>query len=507
MKKKTKNPVILIIRDGWGYKKDKKDNIIALAKTPNDDYFKSNYPNNLLDASGRAVGLPKGYQGNSEVGHLTIGSGRIIFQSLERINESIKNKSFFKNRSFLKAIENCKKNKTNLHLLGLIQDQGVHSHINHLFSLLDLCKKQNFKNVLIHVITDGRDASPFESLKHLKSLNKKVKALKIGKIVSVSGRYYAMDRDKRYSRTKLSFNCIHSGIAPDFSDPIEYIKKSHTQNIGDEFILPAKLKGYNGLKEKDSLIFFNFRTDRTRQLTQSLIEKDFSGFKRKDFKKIKLVSMTEYYQPFSGEAAFKDIYLKNILGDVLEKNNYKQLRISETEKYAHVTFFFNGQKERKLKNEDRILIPSPRVSTYDLKPEMSAPEISNRLKKEIIKNNYDFIVVNLVNCDMVGHTANLNALKKAVESVDKAVGEIVFTGLKSNYTSIILADHGNAEDKGKEFPTSHTLNPVPVTIVSNCKDIKKVKIKKNKGLKDVAPTILKIMGIKKPKEMTGESIF
>lgn len=506
MKRKAKNPVILIIRDGWGYRKEKKNNIIAQAKTPWDNSFMSCYPNGLLDTSGQAVGLPSGYQGNSEVGHLTLGSGRIIIQSLVKINKSIESGDFFKNKSFIKAIKDCQKNNKALHLLGLLQTQGVHSHLNHLLALLDLCAQHNFKNVLIHLITDGRDAPPNESLKHLETLEKKIKDIGLGKIVTVSGRYYAMDRDKRYQRTKLSYNCLSSGLAPSFLTVSDYIKQSHENSIGDEFIKPAKLQGYQGINDGDALIFFNFRTDRPRQLSQALIEKSFSGFKRKNFKKISLVSMTEYYHPFSGSIAFGNEEMKNLLGEVVANNGFKQLRISETEKYAHVTFFFNGQREKKYKNEDRILIPSPKVPSYDLKPEMSAPEISLSLQKEIAKEKYDLIVVNLVNCDMVGHTADLDAIKKAVEAVDKAMGEIVLSGLKYSYSSIVLADHGNAEDKSAKFITSHTLNPVPVIIISNDKNLKKLKLKKGKGLKDIAPTILKIMGIKKPKEMTGDPI-
>ena len=507
MKNTSKQSVILIIRDGWGYRKEKKNNIIAQANIPWDDSFKTKYEHGLLDTSGRAVGLPDNYQGNSEVGHMTLGSGRIILQSLVKINDSIESGDFFKNKSFIKAIKDCQKDNKTLHLLGLIQTQGVHSHLNHLFALLDLCAKYKFKNVLIHLITDGRDAPPTESLKHLRSLEKKIKTLGIGKIVSVSGRYYAMDRDKRYQRTELAYNCISSGIAPIFLKISDYIKKSHNNNIGDEFIKPAKLKGYKGLEEGDSLIFFNFRTDRPRQLTQALIEKNFSGFNRKNFTKISLISMTEYYHPFSGEVAFKNEILNNLLGEVIANNGFKQLRISETEKYAHVTFFFNGQREKGYRNEERILIPSPKVPTYDLKPEMSAPEISLRLQKEIAKEKFDLIIVNLVNCDMVGHTANKKSIKIAVEAVDKAMGEIVTSGLEHNYTSIVLSDHGNAEDKSKKFMTSHTTNPVPVIIISNDKKITNLKIKKGKGLKDIAPTILKILKIKKPTEMSGESII
>ncbi len=503
---KTKNPVILIIRDGWGYRKEKKDNYIAMANTPWDDMFQNDYPHGLLKASGEAVGLPYGYQGNSEVGHMTIGSGRIIFQSLEKINKSIKDGDFFKNPAFLKAINSCKKTGKTLHLAGLLQTQGVHSHINHLFALLDLCKKEKFKNVVIHAFTDGRDAPVTESLKHIKNLKKKLKAIGFGKIVSVSGRYFAMDRNERYERTKLVYDLLVSVQGEIFKDAETYVKESHKKGESDEFIKPGCLEDYEGLQNGDAFIFFNFRTDRPRQLTRALIEKKFSGFKRKARRKINFVAMTEYYRPFPGLIAYPDVSLKNLLGEIIADAGLKQLRISETEKYAHVTFFFNGQREKKFKGEDRILIPSPNIATYDLKPEMSAPEISARLQKEIAKKKYDFIVVNLVNGDMVGHTADKKAIIKGLEAVDSALGEIVSVGLGYGYTSLILADHGNAEDKSPKYATSHTLNPVPFIVVSADKKIMNAKIKTDGGLKDIAPTVLKIMGLKKVKEVEGESL-
>ncbi|MDA3803150.1 MAG: 2,3-bisphosphoglycerate-independent phosphoglycerate mutase [Patescibacteria group bacterium] len=504
---KTKNPVILIIRDGWGYRKEKKDNLIAMANTPWNDYYKENYPDTLLNASGEAVGVPKGYQGNSEVGHMTIGSGRIIFQSLVKINKSIENKKFFKNKAFLEVIDKCKKNNSKLHIAGLLQTQGVHSHIDHLFALLDLCKKEKFYNVLIHVFTDGRDAPVTESLKHVKRLEKKIKEIGFGSIVSVSGRYFAMDRNEKYSRTKKTYDCIVNTKGKKFIDITEYIKNSHSKDETDEFIKPACHKEYEGINENDGFIFFNFRTDRPRQLTRALIDKKFNFFERVRKPKLNFAAMTKYYKPFPGLVAFEEENLKNILGEYLADNKYKQLRISETEKYAHVTFFFNGQREKAFKGEKRILIPSPNLATYDLKPEMSAPEISRDLCKEVKKEIYDLIVVNLVNCDMVGHTADYEAIKKAVEAVDRATGDIVNTGLEHNYTSLIIADHGNAEDKSKKYSTSHTTNKIPAILVSNDKKLFNVKLKSNKGLKDVSPTVLKIMKLKKPKEMTGSSIF
>ncbi len=503
---KTNNPLIVIIRDGWGHNPKTKKNFIKLSKTPNEDLYLKKYPNGLLKAGGEAVGLAKNYQGNSEVGHITIGAGRIILQSMTKINNSIKNKSFFKNKNLLKTIQHCKKNKTKLHLIGLLQTQGVHSHINHLFALLDLCKKNNFKDVFIHVITDGRDAPVNESLKHLKTLKRKIKTLGFGEIVTLSGRYYAMDRDKRWDRTKRAYNCIALGQAEEFTNEIKQIKNCFKLGETDEFIKPRKKINYKGFSKNDGVIFFNFRTDRPRQLTRAIIEKKFSKFKRK-YVSVYFTAMTNYYNLIPAKVAFKSENQKNLLGEIISNTNLKQLRISETEKYAHVTFFFNGQKEEPYKNEDRVLIPSPKVKTYDLKPEMSVFKISNHLIKEAKKKIYDFILVNLVNCDMVGHTANASAIKKAVKAVDRAQGKIVKETLKIGYSCLLLADHGNVEDKSKKTSTSHTTNPVPVILISNKENLMKVRLKRKAELSDVAPTILEILEIKKPKEMTGKSFI
>ena len=503
---KTKQPVLLVIRDGWGDNSKGKNNFISLAKTPYEDFYLKNYPHGLLAASGEAVGLDKGYQGNSEVGHLTLGSGRVIFQSMTRINKAIETKEFFKNKALLETIKDCQKNKTQLHLIGLLQDQGVHAHINHLFAILDLCRAQKFKDVLIHIITDGRDAPVTESLKHLAALQKKIKSLGFGKIVTISGRYYAMDRDSRWERTKVAYDCIVSGEGEEFIEAIKQVKTCHKNKETDEFIKPRKIAGYKGFSKNDGVIFFNFRTDRPRQLTQAIVEKNFKGFSR-NLIPVKFTAMTQYYQPMAARVAFPNISLDNLLGEEISRAGLRQLRISETEKYAHVTFFFNGQKEKPFRGETRVLINSPRVATYDLQPEMSVFEISERLTKEIKKSAYDFIVVNLVNCDMVGHTGKKSAIIKAIEAVDKAQGEIVKAALGKGYSCLILADHGNAEDKGAKTATSHTTNPVPVILVTEDKKLRKVKIAKGAGLKDVAPTILKIMGLKAPKEMSGKSFI
>jgi len=503
---KTKKPVILIIRDGWGYNPKKTDNPIAIAKTPNEDFYLKNYSNGLLAASGEAVGLEKGFQGNSEVGHLTLGSGRIMFQSMTRIDKSISSGEFFKNKTLLEVINKCKKNKTSLHLIGLLQTQGVHAHLKHLFALLDLCKKNKFKNVLIHAITDGRDAPVTESLKHLRALEKKIKEIGFGEIVTASGRYFAMDRDNRWERTKEAYDCIVSAHGVEVKSITSGVKFSHKNGEMDEFIKPMKLASYHGFKKNDGVIFFNFRTDRPRQLTAAIVEDKFKGFKRQLIP-VNFVAMTQFYEPMKAKVVFPNISLNNLLGDVVSSAGMKQLRISETEKYAHVTFFFNGQNEKANKGEARALIMSPKVATYDLQPEMSVYKIAERLVSEIKTGKYDFIVTNLVNGDMVGHTGKIKAIVSAVEAVDKAQGEIVKAALSKNYTCLLIADHGNAEDKSAATATSHTTNPVPVIVISEDKNIKAAKIKSGAGLKDIAPTILKILGLKAPKEMDGQSFL
>ncbi len=502
-----KRKILLLIRDGWGYRKETKDNAIQNTPTPNTDKLMEKYPNTLLNSSGKAVGLPKDYQGNSEVGHMAIGSGRIIFQSLARINKSIKDNDFFKIPEFLNAIKNCKKNNSKLHIIGLLQIEGVHSHINHLLALLDLCKQQDFHDVHIHVITDGRDAPVTNSINHLNTLNNKIKEIGFGKIVTISGRYYAMDRDKRWDRTKKAYDCIVNGISTEtFTNPFEQLNQCHNNKETDEFIVPRKNKNYKGIKQNDSIIFFNFRTDRTRQLTQAIVEPKFDIWKRKPLN-VFYIAMTQFYTPMNAHVAFKDKPLKNLLGEVISKNNLNQLRISETEKYAHVTFFFNGQIEKPFNKEDRILIQSPKIPTYDLKPEMSIYKITDKLINQIKKNKYDLIITNFVNGDMVGHTGILKAIKKAIIAVDDCVGKTIKTALEQDYIIFVFADHGNVENQTPAWNTSHTINPVPFILISNEKELQQIKLKDNKGLQDIAPTVLKLLNIEKPKEMTGESLI
>ncbi|MCK5107466.1 MAG: 2,3-bisphosphoglycerate-independent phosphoglycerate mutase [Nanoarchaeota archaeon] len=503
----VKKGVILVIRDGWGYSPNKKNNAIANANTPNTDFLTKTYPSTLINASGEAVGLPPKYQGNSEVGHMTIGSGRIMLQSLKRINNSIKNKNFFKLPEFLLAIENCKEYKTALHIAGLLQKEGVHSHIDHLFALLDLCQKNEFHNVKLHLFTDGRDSPVHKSLTYITQVENKLKDLGFGEIATICGRYYAMDRDNRWKRTQKTYDCIVLGKSDStFTNVKKSIKESHKLKITDEFIVPIQHKDYEGIQKNDSFIFYNFRTDRTRQLTKSIVETSFIWWKRKKLK-VFFVAMTSYYNKMNAKVAFKKELQNNLLGNIVSDNELNQLRISETEKYAHVTFFFNGQIEKPNKNESRILINSPRVSTYDLKPEMSVYKITTSLIREIKKDKYNLIVVNLVNGDMVGHTGNIKAIIKAVESVDECLGKIVDVGLKKNYDFLIFGDHGNAENQNPNWVTSHTINPVPLIFVSNKDKLNKATLLKNMGLRDIAPTTLKLLGLPKPKEMTGSSII
>ncbi len=503
-----KRKVLLIIRDGWGFRESCEENAVCSANLPTSKFLKENFPSTLIEASGEAVGLPNGTMGNSEVGHTTIGAGRIKFQPYLQINKAIESGEFFRNSAILSAIENCKKNNSTLHLIGLLQIEAVHSHLSHLFAILDFCKKENFKNVAIHIITDGRDSGVHSSLNRLQELNQKIFEIGFGKIVSVSGRYFSMDRDNRWERTKKGFDAIVFGnSAEKFKDPEIAIRSSHEKNITDEFIEPIVYENYFGFSENDSVIFWNFRTDRTRQLTKAIVEKDFENFERENLPKVYFVAMTEFYKPMNAVVAFYDVKLKNTLGEVLAKNSLTQLRISETEKYAHITFFMNGQVEIPNIGEERIVISSPKVATYDLQPEMSVFKVKERLIEEIKKEKFDFIVVNFVNADMVGHTAVLPAIIKALESVDSCTKEVVDVALSKNYEILITADHGNAEDQREIFRTSHTTHPVEFFLVSNDEKLRKAKLKSGRGLQDIAPTILELLEIEKPSEMTGESLI
>lgn len=498
-------PVVLVIMDGWGIAKKGKCNAISRANTENFDYFWKNYPHTTLKAHGEFVGLPKGCQGSSEVGHLNIGAGRVVFQSLGRINKGIKEKSFFRNSAFLSAIKNCKRKKSSLHLMGLVQDEGVHSHQEHLFALLELCRKEGLKNVFVHFFADGRDTPPKSALKFLKVLEGRMRKLKTGKIAIVCGRYYAMDRDNRWERIKKAYEAIVEGRGIPAASAKAAIIASYKKRETDEFIRPTVIGNFSGVKNNDSVIFFNYRADRARQLTKAFVEKNFKGFSRKKINVI-YVCMTQYYKGVPAEIAFPERHMKNILGEIISKKGISQLRISETEKYAHVTYFFNGEIEKPFKGEHRILIPSPKVATYDLKPEMRALDISKRLAREIDKEKYGFVACNLVNCDMVGHTGKIKAIIKGVGAVDNGLGIIWNSVKKKKGVLLVTADHGNAERKCGATRTAHTLNEVPFVLVSDDKKLKNAKLGKG-ALKDIAPTVLEILDIKKPKEMGGKSLI
>ncbi len=492
------NRVLLCVLDGVGINNDRYGNAFLNANTPNINQFLSIYPNKTINASSVYVGLPEGQMGNSEVGHLTIGAGRIIYQPLELINKNIKNDSFFSNKSFLNAINHCKKNNSKLHILGLLSDGGVHSHINHIKALIKLCKLQNFSNVYFHIFTDGRDTYNKSAIKYLDELSQEIKKYNIGTISTISGRYYAMDRDKRYDRTQKYYDVLVNNKGNRCNDYNKYIKGSYNKGVTDEFIEPCIINDNGNIQDNDAIIWANFRPDRAIQILSTLVDHNFDGFKVKKINNIYLTTMMYVYDNIKSDIAFKIDNIDNTLGIYLSKINKKQLRIAETEKYAHVTYFFDGGKDINLPNCKRILIPSPKVSTYDLKPEMSAYEITNTLINEM-DNNYDFILLNFANGDMVGHTGNYDASIKAIETIDKMLGKIISKCKDNNYTLIITADHGNLECMIDEFGnvvTSHTTNKVPFIVCKEDVDINNVD-----KLSDIAPFILRYMNLSLPDEM------
>ena len=505
----------MIVMDGWGIAPPGPGNYIKDARTPNFDYFFSHYPHCQNKAAGPAVGLPKGAEGNSEVGHLHMGAGRIVWQMYEVINRAIKDKSFFENKTIQDALTYAKKKKSSLHLMGLCSDGGVHSHTNHLLAILKMAKTAGVKRVFIHFFADGRDVPEKSALKYLKIIEMAERRMGLGQVATVIGRYYAMDRDNNWSRTRSAYDTLTLGKgfkAKSARDAIEQAYKRGDPT--DYYIKPTVILGEDKkplglIRDNDSVIFFNFRTDRPRQLTKAFIAQKFSGFKRKVHPRVFFTTMTQYDKTFACPFVFKEPIVKNNLGQVLAKQKLKQLRIAETEKYAHVTYFFNSQIEKPNPGEERIMIPSPKVPSYDKKPEMSAYKIAKEVVRQIKKNKFDFILVNFANCDLVGHSAQKEAIIKAVEVVDECVGKTTSAGLENNYAMVLTADHGSAEEKlypdGSPKP-SHSTNPVPFIIVSKDKRLKKIKLK-NGGQKDVAPTILDIMGIKAPKEMTGKSLL
>ncbi|MCD6434014.1 MAG: 2,3-bisphosphoglycerate-independent phosphoglycerate mutase [Candidatus Diapherotrites archaeon] len=509
--------VVLIVMDGWGISTKRKGNCIYLAKPKHYRHFINSYPHTELCASGLCVGLPKNSQGNSEVGHLHLGAGRIVLQPLEKINRAIKNGEFFRNKAFLKAINFVKRNKSKLHLMGLCSDEGVHAHINHLLALMELAAKHRI-TFYVHFFADGRDVPERSALKYVRIIERKIKKLKRGKIASIVGRYYSMDRDNNWQRTEKAYNLLTLAEGRKANSAEEAIKLAYS--LGDPtdyYIKPTAIvdktnKPIATIDDKDAVIFFNFRTDRPRQLTKAFIYKRFPHFKRKKFPNVLFVGFTLYDKSFSNKmlVAFEEEKIKNNLGEVISRHNLKQLRIAETEKYAHVTYFFNSQRERPYRGEKRILIPSAKVPSYALKPEMSAYEIAEETIRQINSKKFDFILVNFANCDLVGHSANIKAIVKAVKVVDECTAKVAKAALENNYAAVITADHGSAEEKlyanGRPKP-AHSTNPVPFIIVSNSPELRKAKLKKKGKLIDVAPTILYIMGLPKPREMEGKVLI
>ncbi len=503
-----KKPLALIILDGFGYNSSDYGNAVTAAKTPNLDKLFDTCPHTLIGASGMDVGLPDGQMGNSEVGHTNIGAGRIVYQELTRITKSIKDGDFFQNEAFSAAVENCKKNGSALHLMGLMSDGGVHSHNTHLFGLVELAKRAGLEKVFVHCFMDGRDVPPTSGKDFIAELQEKLKEIGVGKIATISGRYYAMDRDNRWERVEKAYAAMVYGEGNVNPCPVDTMEKSYAADVTDEFVLPTVCTEGAEIGANDSVIFFNFRPDRAREITRTFVDPDFTGFERKKgCFPLYFVCMTQYDATMPNvEVAFKPQSLVSTFGEYISEKGLTQLRIAETEKYAHVTFFFNGGVEASFEGEDRALIPSPKVATYDLKPEMSAYEVCDEVVSRVNSGKYDVIILNYANCDMVGHTGVFEAAVAAVEAVDTCVGRTVDAILAQGGAALITADHGNAdqmyEPDGSPF-TAHTTNPVPLIGVG----LDGKGLKEGGRLADLAPTMLEILGLEKPAEMDGQSLL
>ena len=502
-----KKPVALIIMDGFGYNPDSYGNAIADAKKPNLDKLFAECPHTLIGASGLDVGLPDGQMGNSEVGHTNIGAGRVVYQMLVKISKSIKEGAIRKNPAIVGAVENCVKNGSALHLMGLLSDGGVHSHIEHLFGLMEMAKDMGVEKIYVHAFLDGRDVPPTSGAEYMEKLVEETQRIGAGKVATVMGRFYAMDRDNAWDRVEKAYAAMVYGEGVEGCCPVGAIKKSYEEGVTDEFMVPTVLDKEGTIKAGDSVIFFNFRPDRARQITRAFVDPDFTGFPRKNgFFPLHFVCMTQYDATMPNvHVAFPPEALTMTMGEYISKNGLTQLRIAETQKYAHVTFFYNGGEEKTFPGEDRILIKSPDVETFDLKPEMSAYEVTDAVVKAIEEDKYNMIILNYANCDMVGHTGIEEAATKAVEAVDACVGRTVDAILKAGGAALITADHGNAEKMkepdGAPF-TAHTTNPVPLIVAGY-----PCKLRDGGRLADLSPTMLDIMGLPKPPEMDGESLI
>lgn len=502
----SKKPVALIIMDGFGYNPEDYGNAITAAKKPNLDKYMQG-PHTLIGASGLDVGLPDGQMGNSEVGHTNIGAGRIVYQMLVKISKDIKDGTFFDNKALQAAMDNCKEKNSALHLMGLLSPGGVHSHMEHLFGLVEMAKKNGLEKVYIHAFLDGRDVPPSSAAEYMEQTVEELNKIGLGKIATISGRFYAMDRDNAWDRVEKAYSAIVYGEGVNESEPVQAIKNSYANEVTDEFMLPTVIEGGASVKEGDSVIFFNFRPDRARQITRAFVDPDFSGFERKNgFFETKFVCMAQYDASMPNvSVAYPPEQLTMTLGEYLSKSGKTQLRIAETQKYAHVTFFFNGGEEKQFEGEDRILIKSPDVATFDMKPEMSAYEVCDAVVDAINADKYDVIILNYANCDMVGHTGIFNAAVAAVEAVDECVGRMVEAILAKGGAALITADHGNAdkmyEPDGSPF-TAHTTNPVPLIAVGIDGELREGGV-----LADLAPTMLEILEMPQPAEMTGKSLI
>ncbi|WP_182201258.1 2,3-bisphosphoglycerate-independent phosphoglycerate mutase [Paraliobacillus salinarum] len=502
----------LIILDGYAIRDEVKGNAVKQAKTPNFDRFWNQFPHNQLTASGEAVGLPEGQMGNSEVGHLNIGAGRIVYQSLTRVNLSIREGDFFENQIMINAIKHAKDNNKALHVFGLLSDGGVHSHIEHLYAVLKLASDNGLDKVYVHGFLDGRDVGQKSAKKYIQAAQEKMDEYGVGEFATISGRYYSMDRDKRWDRVKKSYDAMVYGEGPKYTDPLQIVEDSYANEIYDEFVIPSVITDENGqpkatIEDNDSIIFYNFRPDRAIQISRTFANEDFRDFDRGDKapKDIKFVCLTQFSETVDGLVAYEPVNLDNTLGEVLSQNNLNQLRIAETEKYPHVTFFMSGGREKEFPGEKRILIDSPKVATYDLKPEMSAYEVTDALLKELDEGNQNAIILNFANPDMVGHSGMLEPTVKAIETVDECLGKIVDKILEKGGQAIITADHGNSDEvvslDGTPM-TAHTTNPVPVIVTKEGIDLREDGI-----LGDLAPTMLDLLNVAKPKEMTGNSLI